>query len=477
MTDLIVYPQALRVEVLLTALSPISHHDPAVQDESNRQVFNREGKLLSYPVEGKFASAEQRGLIAAAHPVPQDIVSIVEQLSFEEFLGVCLLRLFMDIYNSAEGTGLFAGMERYRFLETRAMQAAISAPTLRVWWNTLCNALRVPVHSQKHDIALLDLLSVPIGTQQAVLKLLAQNARSLMAIARLWHSTEKLGSEEYARQAGQMAMVQPHVTLSFENAGSERGREPRRVEIPAVSANSLRHEMVREPAWLHLCHRLGLEPSEPGRGPVPEGVEAIFVNGGNIMAGAKAPANTFTPSWQIRRAFPSLDLLGGVTDSFDIGESALKVGAWLVCRENAEALPPHLANTTVSAFDMLDDITLTRQGESKALGQMIWGFETLVPGSQVLVRFTLSPYTAPLTRGALYAALRWYEANDATIGGQAARGFGHVALEWLEHSEPQASRDAVEGAYERYLADNREQLLEWLTTGTLGADRVVCAVQ
>jgi CRISPR/Cas system CSM-associated protein Csm3 (group 7 of RAMP superfamily) len=126
---------------------------------------------------------------------------------------------------------------------------------------------------------------------------------------------------------------------------------------------------------------------------------------------------------------------------------------------------------SVSAFDMLDDVTLTRQAGQVGSGQMIWSFETLAAGGQVLCRMHLVPFTPELTAGALLAAVETYLREDATIGGQAARGFGFVRGEWLT-----AYDLAAREAYESYLAENREALGSGLRDGTLGMSKVICRI-
>lgn len=215
-------------------------------------------------------------------------------------------------------------------------------------------------------------------------------------------------------------------------------------------------------------HRHGF----PGEGDLSPGTEAIFVNGGNIAGGAKQSGNPHGHAWDIRRAFPLLDLLGGCTDSFDLGESRLKVSGWLVCRENEAALigtpAADLDNARLSAYEMIDDVTQTRQATSQGLGQMIYNCEALASGTQVLVRMTLDAHTPELTAGALDAAIWHWCQNSPAIGGQRRAGFGSV------HVRAYNQGDEARGVYESYLTENREQLLAWLKDGTLGASaRVV----
>lgn len=468
-----VYPKALQYELLLTAETAISHHDPAVQDDSNRNLFNRKKQIMPAQNLGAFASEDLMAQLAAAHTVPIDVANVLEGVSFPEFVAIALTRLWLDLYNSMDGEGLFKTMERYSRLETRLRTAAICSRSLRSWWNRLCRELQVGIHGGSHDVALLDLLSVPAGTQQMVLRVMTTDYRTVVTIARTWHTTSKLASEAYAEKAGQEALIQPLVTIQFAPS-SDMQAGAVVVDVPAVSGNSLRHQVVREPAWLHLMARLGLAPDVPGKGPVPAGVEVIFYNGGNIAKKVTQPSNVFGLSHEIRARYPSLDLLGGCTDTFDIGESRLRVEGILVCRENREALegsPSYdLPAARMSVFDMMDDVQETRMAGTTGLGQMIRSFETLALGAQVLCRMVLQPFTPALTRGALAAACAWFLEHDNTIGGQAARGFGWVRGEWLDDM-PSLADDRE--AYEAYLEENRDALVDGLVSGTLGTKAVV----
>jgi hypothetical protein len=468
-----VLPETVKYELLLTADSAISHHDPAIQSDSNRLLFNKQAQFMHGEAEASALSQEMLNILCAQHDVPVDVADILRDLSFPEFVATCLTRLFLDMYNAGEGTGLFEGMERYARLETRLAMAAASAARLRGWWDRLTTSLQAPVHGGANDLALLELLTLPRGVQQAVLKVLAKDARSTVAIARLWHTTMKLRDEQYAQKAGKQAMVEPLQVMHFDATKLPGVDVVQILEVPAVSGNSVRHQLVRAPAFQHLCARLGLKPAAPGLGPLPSGVEAIFENGGNIEAGAKQPSNTFALAWKAREAHPVLDLLGGVTDSFDLGESRLRVNAWLVCAENRDALAGTAAfdmpEARVSAFEMLEDVTHTRQASERGEGQMIYTFETLIKGAKVLARLTLAPFAPALTRGSLVAAVETFLAQDNTLGGQAARGFGAVRGEWLARPEDGDAR----AQYEKYLEDNKETLVAGLRDGTLGTGHVI----
>jgi len=471
-----VYPHRVDYELLLTAHTPVSHHDPAVQDDSNVQSFNRQKQIVRQPETMPAIDQEVITRFATAHPVPVDIADICADLSFAEFASVVLVRMFLDAYNRGEGTGIFEGMERYSRLESRLRHSAISSSSLRRLWDRLCDGLKVPIwllHDSDDDLALLDLLTLPGVAQQAILRTLVQDYRSIVAIARLWHMTAKLENEQYAKAAGKIAMVTPKKVLSFPTMDvHEVGAVI--ADVPTLSANGLRHQMVREPGWLRLFGLLGLRAARPGLGPVPAGVEAMFYNGGNIESGSKQPSGTFALATAIRETYPLLDLVGGVTDAFDIGESRLQIAAWIVCRENAPALEgtpaENLPEAGLSVYDMMDDVTITRHAGQVGEGQMIVSFESLCAGARAFIRLSLTPHTDPRTHGALVDAVEAWRADDGTIGGGAARGFGHCSAEWLRR-HPNA--DAYRDLYLTYIMDNADVLRDGLVTGTLCTKSVV----
>lgn len=227
----------------------------------------------------------------------------------------------------------------------------------------------------------------------------------------------------------------------------------------------------------HLFSALGVLPES-----LPAGVEALFYNGGNIAAGSASVPNSSLLARKIRDTFPSLDLLGGVANSFDLGESFVSVHSHLVCRETAPFLPDWIAESShmcdVSAFDMLEDFTLTRhategrEGTLKDRGQMVFSFEGLSVGAQIAVTLTFKNYTPVLARGAAAAALKSWQ-RAPVLGGASARGFGKVSIkDQVCLGDDHEATEALE-TYEAYLSENREELIEELTNGKLGSGKVI----
>jgi hypothetical protein len=475
-----VIPQSVRYDLVLTALSPISHHDAAKQDDSNRMLFNRQKLLIPAPTEQTRPAQDQIDWICKANPVPADMRPIVESLDFPTFVGTALVRLFIGEYGSrsgGDGEGLFSGAERYGRLEPRVATAASGTSTLRGFWDRLCSQMGVGIHSGVLDTRLVALLGLPAGVRRLVLRALVEHSRTTVLVARSWLSVQKLADPRYAEKAGQatISRSEPDGVMSYAAESIELGSSLAQVvDVPCVSPNSARHQLVRAPAWRHLARRLGLAGHvRPGQGDLPPGVEAIFVNCGNIRAGAKQEGAAFALAAEIRERYPSLDLLGGVTDTFDLGASALRVNAWVVCRENARALGGHaerLPAASVSVFDMVDDVTHTRQ-QHRGEGQMIYSFETLLAGAQLLVRLSVDPFARSVTHGALVCALREVT-KGSVVGGQGARGFGAMDIEIAAVPEGVDS-EAAAAEYESYIDLNADALLDGLDTGKMGTTKVV----
>lgn len=461
------------IELLLTAKSPIAHGHAGAGDTGNIATFNRRGQFIDKGA-GAYPTAEEIAAFCAAHPVPGELAEPLREVDFGQFVAIAYVQEFLSLYNTRDGVGLLAGVERYNMLERKLTSAAILSSSLMSLWTTLCNAMMLPIHDVDSDATLLGFWSLPTAIQRAAVAVCVEQARSIITVARVWSQAKKMRNPKYAAVLQQEARAEAFATLAFDpepagNAGMLKA------SVPVITPNSVRHQLVRTPSWEHLTRTLGIPPAYAGQGPLPLAAESIFVNGGNIKPGAKQPQKAFALAGRIRQTFPSLDLLGGVTDSFDIGESALKVSAWLVCRENREGLPASLQDcpaAQVSAFDMLDQFTETRIATINNEGQMILIFEVLAPGSQLYVRLYLAPWTQPLARGALVCAVREYMQGLPIIGGKSARGYGMMSTDTLS-TFPSADDDAA--LYEQYLAERRDELVGWLVDGTLGAGVVVCS--
>lgn len=456
-------PYTDTLELVLTALTPISHHDPAINDKSNTLVFNRQKRLLKAQAPSGVVTALQMQPITQSHLVPEALIPLFEQFSFAQFVATATVRLWLDIYNGEDGTGLFSGMGRYDMLWPRLRVSAIRSANLRQLWDRTCNQMKVGIHPSKYDESLIALFALPVLVQYAAVKTIEAEYDSLTAVARYWHTEQKNADPQYAAKSGKQSVNL--VALEFPES-IQPIQSCRPIDMPEISSNSVRHQLVRWPSWVHLYQSLGLKSSFPGGGDLNDMLESTFVNGGNIKQGASRPSWAFTAATKIRQLYPSLDLLRGNIEKFDLGESPLSVASWLVCDENSDILDESSAHALPrpSVFDLVDDTVRTRQATESGVGQMIYNYETLSAGSQVLVRLKLSPMASDLAKGALVAAVSTYE-QMAVVGGQSARGHGHMAVEW---SRILPNQDELLSAYEAHFATNGDNMRLGLLDGTLG---------
>jgi len=207
-----------------------------------------------------------------------------------------------------------------------------------------------------------------------------------------------------------------------------------------------------------------------GRGELPQAVVNLLFSGGNMAAGSKAPGDEMTLGHQVKKLYPSLDLLGGAVDGFILPRSRLRMAAWLVAREYLPALSliaPELADeaASVSAYDMLAEETRTRgTGAESAGNQMLYTYETLAAGAKLLVEVTLDPHTPDATRASLAHSIAYW---DGYIGGQGRQGRGRMAV--LASDLPEAT------PYLEHIEEYSEPMRQGLTTGGLGTAKLLCA--
>lgn len=454
-------PQGRSWWLRLRLLSALSHHDPAQADKSNRLLFRRQAQLATEAPGGRKPTQEEIDAICQRLPVPTDAAPLFAEATLEQFIAAALVREFIRAYGSGDGAGIFEGAERYRRLEDRITQAATQASTLFTFWGTLCDALQVgaPAHGESESLA--RILALPSVLGSRVLRTLAQHARPCVMLGRLWAEQEKHQSASYAAKAGVEQAAEGTVTLSFDVSRLDGQSAPPTIQVPSVSANSVRHELVREPGMWHLFDRLGIEWDAPN---MP--AAALFYNGGDLKEGATAPSNAFWLTQEVKRIHPLLALISGTTNEMVLGEGNLRVFAWVRCRENNDALKRAGLDTDISVFDLLDEETLTRHAGRVGKGQMPFSFETLAKGTEIVVELAPTVYADELQIGALMAAVKTYAEADATIAGQSARGFGRTDLTW--HTDP--DEDALL-AYETYLDANAEALRAGIIDGTFGTGR------
>jgi hypothetical protein len=472
-------PASRDLYLLLTARKPISNHDArTAKGGSNATLFNRRTKLLPSPISTTRIDQGALDAFCGAHTLPPELQPLFAEEPFPDFAAAAYIRLFLDAYNSAEGEGVFIGAERHDRLGDRIGKAASMSRNLRGFWDALTRLMKVGLQRGRYDADLLRFWSLPSGVQFLIRRALLLQPQSIETLARVWHSDAKRYSPEYVARSGSSLLVdRAEIAYEADALPSDPiGLIP--ILLPEIADNTLRHCLIREAAMFHLFTNLGIQAGIPGFGELPPGVEALFDNGSNIKAGSAEASGAFVAYHALRDRYPVLDLLPGCVDAGMIGESPLKLSSWLVCSENAAALAEtpaaYPAGLGVSAFDMIEEITETRQESPHGVGQMIHSFETLVAGAQSLVRLHLQPYTADLTAGALLTALDYFECHLGTIAGASSRGYGNIALTYL-NLEAWTDAQTLRADYLAYLENHRTALRQGLLDGTFGTGKILCS--
>ena len=483
-------PQALNLKARYTLLEAASHHDPTRGDGSNKSLYRRHLVLMPFQANGRPLTKDWHAKIADAFPVPTECLDLFVDEPFERFLGIALVKVFIQNYGRSTedgtwGQGLFTGTTAYSRLANRIELAAPRALNLKEFWAMLTRDMNVDIlednapagRKQATASLLFQILAVPSRCHHHALYHLEKYATMIVEMARFWKDTAQLANKTYAEKAGKAATTGDTVRLNLEETFTNEHLhdEPTRstIAIPVHSGNDIRHD-IRYAGMMHLFAHLQVDPEKT---MLPTSVKALLENGGNIGKAQSAPSTAYALAQAIRNAYPSLSLLGGCTDSFMLGDSNLQsVSCFWFAREFNDALEELFGvKADTSILDLLDEWTLHRHVGRYDGSPMPYSFETVTAGAQLYVNFQLSPWGTELERGAFIAALETFKDIDGHIGGQAAKGFGRVSVEILhETANDTKTWQNARSAYEQYLAENRLRLLEGLKTGTLCSEKVVC---
>lgn len=239
----------------------------------------------------------------------------------------------------------------------------------------------------------------------------------------------------------------------------------RATKAPAISENALRACMFRLPLHDDLLKRLEID-----KGTLNQSVVNLLFSGGAMRSGSKAPSDEMRIGHELKKLYPSLDLLGGATDGFILPKGRLKLNAWIVARENQTAIDyiaPELSDEAKnnSLFDLVSDEVRTRGTGSESDGnQMIYQYETLAAGSKILLELSMDAHTPEVSLSALALALgNW----DGFIGGQARQGRGRMVV--LSHDLPSPD------LYVNHINEQGELMKQGLIDGTFGTGKLLCS--
>jgi len=445
--------------VKLKLLSPMSHHEPNSTDKSNRNLFRRQAKILPNTNNSEVSLDD---LNFDKIKVPSSLTKIFENETVDTFIASAIFASFISEYGSGEGTGLFSGMERYRFLEERFAQSATISNTLLEMWGNACRLLQTPALRKYDTIPILELFKLSNSIQTAVLRNIASKPRTALMLAQVWVDSLKLRSGNYAKASGKEQNNEEMVNIDFTNKSISCSENI--TNILSVSSNTIRHQMVREPAMLHMYNKLGLNFDETNNI-----VTSLFYNGGSVKKGGSVGGNIFWTRKTVKEKYPVLGLISGCINNAILGDGNLSIHSWVVCKENQSILDKLNIKSTSSINEMVDEWTLNHHVNRVDGSPMPFDFETLMEGAEIIVRFGFSPYSNQLQRGSLAAAIETFKSDTPFIGGQSSRGFGYVDVSMVESNK----YDESLAAYNEYLQNNKKSLRDGLLDNTLGNKTVV----
>lgn len=121
--------------------------------------------------------------------MPSPAQELIATLTPPQQAAINIIRLSLDCFNSADGTGLFAGMPRYAVLSGRVEICAAQARDLAHFWALLLRRMQWPVPPKSADARIVDAISAP--DPRSVLRVLATETASIITLARMLHDDGK----------------------------------------------------------------------------------------------------------------------------------------------------------------------------------------------------------------------------------------------------------------------------------------------
>lgn len=244
--------------------------------------------------------------------------------------------------------------------------------------------------------------------------------------------------------------------------------EDRFEKVPFVAGNSVRGHLRRLLAE-DLIDRLDYTITD-------ERLFHLLRAGGVLEKDGKAAIDVGLRR-EIREALPTMDLLGGSTGNQMFGGTVDVHHLTLVCAENnwrTAAQSPNRWSRYVESmhqtrmhdepddtgmdvdfgfdFDADGDAEEDRPGSQ----QMIYKFDTIVPGARFEHSVQFESYATELARATMCHGLRLWQ-DEGTIGGMAASGLGRIDIEY--------DADLSRGdQYVEYVEEHGDEIIEALDT-------------
>lgn len=242
--------------------------------------------------------------------------------------------------------------------------------------------------------------------------------------------------------------------------------------VPVLSGNAIRHRMIRDPGARFLIDQWGLA------GELTLKLAQFLFHGGSLDSSAPTESLTRIRTWW--RLVPLVRILGGSLPDLIVGGALAAWRGLLVCRENesrirdlapADWMP---SGKFLPADRFVGRYQYTRQDAGRTLpdmlkespaglpeesGQMIYSGQQVNAGACFLHGFRLRDATF-VDLGCLLLSLSLWQATNATIGGQSAKGHGRLSMGCAV--TPEVDSLSAIAAYVTHIRGVKDEAVEWM---------------
>lgn len=262
----------------------------------------------------------------------------------------------------------------------------------------------------------------------------------------------------------------------------------RRVEVPYVSGNSIRHRLRDALAW-HLVRTLDVAEMSLAR----RVVDLLWSGGALTSTGNKADLSMIR---QVAQILLGVSALGYSARSDIVAGTVHVANAHLVCAENTNRIPPVLVNHPHAALpaavfrgksfgtrhdvsgtpagryvrvESVGDLVSADQKDPDRPQQMIYDVQVIKPGTVLYTQIDMIAPTlghiAALATALDIAAPMVAGRREITLGGKRSVGFGRAAV----HTnlgmvfDPYGGVTTLRDVYEQHLRGHRDQVLVLLS--------------
>jgi len=258
-------------------------------------------------------------------------------------------------------------------------------------------------------------------------------------------------------------------------------REPiiyknRKVYVPVISGNSIRHRMLRKSGSIYLIKEMGIE----GNLNIDQ-LDFMFYGG--RLTQTKTTTN-ISKIAEMEELFPLFRLLGGSLKNQILAGSLDVWRGLLICEENRETINKYLPEefqikerllpadlfignyqyTRGDVKNIRDVSSLTKDAEviseREKSDLMIYNGQQVNRNSLFFHGFS-TKYVSEIEIGCLFHSMQLWSEECGTVGGMAAKGHGRVIINYIMNNIDINISECVI-SYINHVKNNKENMIKWL---------------